>query len=91
MINYYKPIREGNFQNQNYIKYESIGDRNRNPSVKEQLNEIKHYFRNIISDLQMSGRKWKVELTIASNFISSKDVNKEYVIHSKSIKTEFIS
>ena len=39
----------------------------------------------------MSGRKWKVELTIASNFISSKDVNKEYVIHSKSIKTEFIS
>ena len=31
---YYKPIRVGNFWNNNYIEYESNGDRNKNLSVK---------------------------------------------------------
>ena len=38
---YYKPIRVGNFWNNNYIEYESNGDINKNLSVKEYLNEIK--------------------------------------------------
>ena len=33
--NYYKPIKVGNFWNNNYIEYESNGDRNKNLSVKE--------------------------------------------------------
>ena len=32
--NYYKPIRIGNFWNNNYIIYESSGDRNKNLSLK---------------------------------------------------------
>ena len=32
---YYKPIRVGNFWNNNYIEYECSGDRNKNLSVKE--------------------------------------------------------
>ena len=40
---YYKPIRVGNFWNNNYIEYESSGDRNKNPSVKEYLDKIKPY------------------------------------------------
>ena len=32
---YYKPIRLGKFWNNNYIKYESSGDRNKNLSIKE--------------------------------------------------------
>ena len=30
---YYKPINLGNFWNDNYIEYESNGDKNKNPSI----------------------------------------------------------
>ena len=50
---YYKSIWVGNFWNNNYIEYESSGDRN-NLSVKEYLDKIKHYLRDIIIRLQKS-------------------------------------
>ena len=40
---YYKLVRVGNFWNNNYIKYESSSDRNKNLSVKEYLNKFKPY------------------------------------------------
>ena len=46
--------------------------------------------REIIINLQRSNT-WKIQLTIASNFISSKDVDEERVIHSKSDNIEFMS
>ena len=49
---YYKPIRVGNFWNNNHIDYESNGDRNENLSVKEYFNKIKPYLRDMIIDLQ---------------------------------------
>ena len=73
----------------NFIEYESNGDRNENLSVKECFNKIKLYLRDIMIDLQKSGT-WKVQLTIAINLISSKDVdedrlvfinNKEFIIY----------
>ena len=48
---YYKPIRVGNFWNNNYINYKSSGDRNKNLSVKEYLVEFKPYMRDIIINL----------------------------------------
>ena len=45
-IDYYKPIRVGNFWNNNYIEYESSGDRNKKLSVKEYLEKIKPYLRD---------------------------------------------
>ena len=33
--NYYKPVRVGNFWSNNYIEYESNGDRNKALSVEE--------------------------------------------------------
>ena len=39
--------------------------------------------RDIIIDLQNSDT-WKIQLTIAINFISSKDAEEECLIHSKS-------
>ena len=71
---YCKPIRVGNFWDNNFIEYESNGDRNKNISVKEYHNKIKLYLKYIIIDLQKSGT-WKVQLTIAINFICSKDIN----------------
>ena len=71
---YYKPIRVSNFYSKNYIKHESNGNRNKNLSNEEYLNKLKSYLKDIIIDLQISGT-WKIQLTIAINFISSEDVN----------------
>ena len=46
--------------------------------------------RDIIINLQKSDT-WRIHLTIAINFISSKDVDEERVMYSKSDNTEFIS
>ena len=73
---YYKPKRVSNFWNNNYIEYESSGDRNRNLSLDEYLNKIEPYLRDIIIDLQKSDT-WKIQLTI--KFISSKDTEEERV------------
>ena len=75
--------------NNNYIEYESSGDRIKNLSVKEYLNEIKPHFRDIIINLQKS-ETWRIQLTIAIKFISSKVVEEEHVLHSKSNNIEFM-
>ena len=89
---YYKPTRIGNFWNNNYIIYESSGDRNKNLSLKEYLDrnknlslkeyldKVKPNLKDIIIDLQESDT-WKIQLTITINFISSKDTEEEQVIY----------
>ena len=64
-------------------------DRNKNLSVKEYLNKIKPYLRDIINNLQFSDT-WKNQLAIAINFISSKDVEEEHVMPSRSNDIEFM-
>ena len=86
--NYYKPERVSNFWNNNYIEHESNGDKNRNLTLDVYLNKIKPYLRNIIIDLQNSDA-WKIQLTIAINFISSKDGEEECAIHSSSGNIKF--
>ena len=46
--------------------------------------------KNIINDLRKSDT-WKIELTVAINFISSKDNDKEHVMHSKSNNIEIMT
>ena len=86
---YYKPMRLGNFWNNNYIEYESSSDRNKNLSVKECLDKNKPYLRDILINLQKPDT-WKIQLTIAINFISSKDVDEKRVMHSKSGNIELM-
>ena len=52
--NYDKSVRVSNFSRKNYIEYESKGDRNKTPSVKEYLNEIRPYSKDIINNLKKS-------------------------------------
>ena len=52
-------------------------------SVTECFNEIKPYLGYIIINLQKSDMG-KILLTISINFISSKDVDEECAMHSKS-------
>ena len=80
----------GNFQNNNCIEYERSGDENKTLSVKEYLDEIKLYLKDIINNLQKSVT-WKIQSTAAINFISSKDTDEERVMHSKNGNIEIMS
>ena len=55
--------------------------KNRSLWLDKYLNKIKPHFRNIIINFQNSD-SWKIQLPVAINFISSKNVEEEYVIHS---------
>ena len=60
-------------------------------SVEEYLHKIRPYSKHIINNLKKSDT-WKIDLTIAINFISSKDDNdEEHVMHSKSDKIEIMT
>ena len=48
--NYYQ-LGVGNFQSNNYIEYESYDDTNKTLSVKEYLNKIRPYLKDIINNL----------------------------------------
>ena len=48
---YYKPGRVISFWNNNYIEYESNGDKNNNLLPDEYLNKIKPYLRDIVKVL----------------------------------------
>ena len=62
---------------------ERSDDKKRDLSLDGDLNNIKPYVRNIITDLQNSDT-WKIQLKIAINFISSKDSEEERIMHSRS-------
>ena len=67
---YYKLARGGNFWSNNYIEYESNGDRNKTLSIEEYLTKIRPYLKNIINDLKKFDT-CKIQLTIAIYFINS--------------------
>ena len=48
-----------NFWDNNYIEYESNGNKNKNLSVQEYVDEIKPYLRDIIINLQKSD-EWEI-------------------------------
>ena len=78
-----------NLWNNNYIEYESNGNRYKNLVVKEYLKEIKPYLRDIIINLQKSDI-WKIQLAVSIDSVYSKDVEDECVMHSKSNNIEFM-
>ena len=41
---YYKPVRASNFHSNNYIEYNSNGDKNNTLSTKKYLRRLKKYF-----------------------------------------------
>ena len=73
---YYKPLRTVNFYGNNYIEYESNGDRNKTLSFKEYLGELKLYLKDTINNLKKFDT-WKIQLAMVINFISSKNTDEE--------------
>ena len=87
---YYETKRVDNFWKNNDIEYESSGYKNIDLSLDEYLNKIEPYLGNMIINLQ-NFDTWKIQLTIASNFISSKDSDEECIMHSNSNSIKFTS
>ena len=85
---YYKPIITKSAFNNNYIQYESRGNKDKSLTVNEYLDIVRPYLRDIINDHKTEGEwrihsgntiierrtqsEWKIQLTMEINFISSK-------------------
>ena len=59
------------------------------PSSKEYHDKIEPYLNDLIDDLKTQG-EWKIQLTIAINFISSKDSNETSTVYLISDDTEIM-
>ena len=74
---YYKPKLNKNGCNKNYAQYEIKGDKMLR--LKEYLNLIEKYLRELIEEYKLKG-EWKVQLTTEVNFISLKPGSDETLI-----------
>ena len=103
---YYKPIIAKSAFDVSYIQYESKGDKGKNLSIKKYLSIIKPYLIDTINEHKThslvrhhSGNKswleeisslWKIQLTMAINFISSKDSDETRTMHTKTNNVEIM-
>ena len=69
----------------NYIEYESEGNKNKMLSIEEYLIKIRTYMSTMINYLKTQD-EWKSQLTIVMNFFPSKDNNETRTMHSNSDK-----
>ena len=73
---YYKPILVKSSFKGNCKIYDSRGDRNKDLSVKQYIDMIIPYLRDMINDHKTSKTRygeWKIQISMRVNFISSKD------------------
>ena len=75
-VEYYKPIKVGNFYSINDIEFDCNDDRDKKLLIQEYLSKVQPYLKDIMINLQKSDT-WEIQLTIANNFISSIDIDKE--------------
>ena len=105
---YYKPIKttDGFDNKNNYIEYESKGDKGKTLLPEEYLNMIGPYLSDIINDHKAHGKlkvhsgnkiidyktpaEWKIQLTMSINFISAKDSDKTRNMRTKSDNMEIM-
>ena len=85
---YYKPTLVKSSYNNNYIQYESKGDKIL--TVKEYLGLIESYLPDMISDYKSKG-EGKIQLTAEINFTSLKpDSDETCIMHTKSDNEEIM-
>ena len=76
---YYKPIIVNGAFDNNYIQYESKGDKDKILTIREYLNMIRPYLVDMIND-HKNQSEWKIQLTAAINFISSQPDSDETLV-----------
>ena len=86
---HYKPILVKRGYNNNYIQYESKGDKIL--TLKEYLALIENYLRELINYYKNKG-KWKLQLIAEINFISLRPGSDETrIMHTRSDNEEFMN
>ena len=86
---HYEPIIVKGGYNNNYVQYESKGDRIL--TIQEYLALIEKYFRKLVNQYK-NEREWKIQLTAEINFISLKPGSDETrVMYTRSDNEEFIN
>ena len=75
---YYKPILDKSCFNENYKYYESRGDKDKKLSVGQYLDMIKPYLSDLINDHKT--KKWKIQINMHVNFVSSNDTGETRTI-----------
>ena len=86
---YYKPIIVNGALNNSYIQYESKGNKDKTLTLSEYLHMIKPCLSHIIDNHKTHG-EWRIQLTMAVNFISSKDFDETRNMHAKSDNVEIM-
>ena len=87
---YYKPTIVNVAFNNNYIEYESKGDKDKILTLNEYLDMIRPYLVDMINEHKTQS-EWKIQLTAAINFISSKpDADETRIMHAKSDTAEIM-
>ena len=81
---YYKLVRVDNL-----FEQESNDNKSKTQPIKECLGKINPYLKYVTNNLKESDT-WSIQLTIAIIFISSKNVDEERVMHSKSGSIEIM-
>ena len=96
---HYKPVKTVSAFNNYHIQYESIGDKNKNLSIKEYIDIIKSYLSDRINNHKTRGEwkahsgniitdyktegEWKIHLATAIKFISSEDFDETRNMNTK--------
>ena len=83
------PTRTGNAFSSNYFEYKGNGDKDKSLSIKEYIDMIRPYLSGIINNYKTQG-EWKIKLTMAINFFSSKDSEEIHNRYSPSDNLEVI-
>ena len=81
---YYGPIKIRDSFDDDYIEYESRGDKDNNLSLEEYFNIIRLYLRDMIDNYE-AHNEWKIQLIMKINYISSLDINDTRIMHTKLI------
>ena len=103
---YYEPILVKSAFDGNYIQYESRGDKGKNLSIKRYLKMIMPYLSDLINKHKIHGlaryhsgnkswigkasSEWKIQITMAINFISSKNSDETRTMHTRSNNVEIM-
>ena len=99
IMNQYKSAFDGN-----YIQYESRGNKGKNLSIKRYLKMIKPYLSHLMNKhkthgsaryhsgnkswIEKTSSEWRIQLTMAINFISSNDSDETRTMHTRSNNVE---
>ena len=73
---YYRPILVKSYFDKNYKYYESRDDKDKKLSIKQYIDMIKPYLRDLINEnkaTETSSNEWQIQINMRVNFLSSND------------------